>query len=140
MPVHTHTARFRRRIRHSRLLQIGLIAAFWLIGEALVRLADLPVPGGIAGMVIALALLASHRVSPLSLRRGAEWFLAEMLLFFVPAVLAVIDHREFLGLLGLKILVVILAGTAAVMGVTALTVDLCYRRRLRHDPADPLLG
>lgn len=131
-------ARLRRGMHRSRLGQIGLITAFWLAGEALVRLLALPVPGGIVGMAIALALLASRRLTPISMRRGAEWFLAEMLLFFVPAVLAVIDHRELVGLLGLKVLIVILAGTTAVMGVTAVTVDLCCRWRLRHEPARPL--
>jgi len=59
-----------------------------------------------------------------------------MLLFFVPAVLAVLDHREFLGLLGLKLLAVVLGGTLLVMGGTGLTVDLCCRlspRLVRHD-------
>jgi holin-like protein len=55
-----------------------------------------------------------------------------MLLFFVPAVLAVMDHREFLGLLGLKILSVILLGTVVVMSVTALVVDLGYRLSEAH--------
>lgn len=130
---------FRRHIHSSRLLQVGILLAFWLVGEALTRLTGLPLPGGIVGMAIVLALLASHRISVFSMRRGAQWFLADMLLFFVPAVLAVIDHPEFLGLLGLKILVVILVGTLAVMGVTAMTVDLCWRWRSRHDAADPVV-
>ncbi len=50
-----------------------------------------------------------------------------------------LDHREFLGLLGLKILIVILVGTATVMGVTALTVDLCYRWRSRHALVDHVM-
>ena len=104
------------------------------------RLTGLPLPGGIVGMVLVLLLLASHRLSLFSLKRGAEWFLAEMLLFFVPAVLAVVDHGELLGLLGLKVLLVILGGTMTVMGVTALTVDLCYRWSARHDRVEPLLG
>jgi Putative effector of murein hydrolase LrgA len=123
---------FRRHIHSSRLLQVGFLLAFWLAGEALARLVGLPLPGGIIGMAIVLTLLASHRISVFSMRRGAQWFLADMLLFFVPAVLAVIDHPEFLGLLGLKILVVILVGTLAVMAVTALTVDFCWRWRSRQ--------
>lgn len=126
------TTRFRYRLHHSRLLQIGLLSGFWLAGELLVRLAHLPVPGGIAGMLIVLAMLASRRLSPLSMRRGADWLLAEMLLFFVPAVLAILEHRELIGLLGLKIMAVILLGTLTVMSVTALTVDLCYRWSMRH--------
>jgi len=50
-----------------------------------------------------------------------------MLLFFVPAVLAALDHREFLGLLGLEILVIILISTALVMAATAFTIDLILR-------------
>jgi len=121
------TIKFRRLIHRSWALQIGLIIAFWSVGEAIVRTADLPFPGGVVGMLIVLALLASGRVSRFSLQRGAEWLMAEMLLFFVPTVLVVLDHREFFGLLGVKILLVIVVGTLVVMAVTALTVDLCYR-------------
>lgn len=129
-----------RSVRRSRLLQTGFIALFWLAGEALVRLTHLPVPGGIVGMAIVLALLASHRLTLRSMRRGAEWLLADMLLFFVPAVLALTDHRELLGLLGLKILVVIAGGTLAVMAVTAVTVDLCYTWRSKHGSANSVAG
>ncbi len=117
----------RRTIRSSRILQIGLVLAFWLAGEALARGTGLPVPGGILGLALVLTLLASGRLSHLSLRRGANWFLAEMLLFFIPAVLAVLDHREFLGLLGVKVLAVILVGTVLVMSVTALVVEFSIR-------------
>ena len=103
-----------------------------MAGEAMVRVAGVPLPGGLVGMAIVLVLLASHRISLFSMRKGANWFLAEMLLFFVPAVLAVTNHHELFGLLGLKVLVVIVAGTLAVMSVTALTVELCYRWTSRH--------
>ena len=39
------------------------------------------------------------------MRRGTEWFINDMVLLFVPAVLAVLDHRELFGLVGLKVLV-----------------------------------
>ncbi|MDR3641934.1 MAG: CidA/LrgA family protein [Humidesulfovibrio sp.] len=127
---------FRLALRRSRLLQGGALVLFWALGEALVRTTHLPVPGGIIGLALVLLLFASGRLRTISLRRGADWLLAEMLLFFVPAVLAVLDHREFLGLLGLKLLAVVLAGTLLVMGGTGLAVDLCCRlspRPVRHD-------
>jgi len=127
MIVRKYLVASRRTLRLSRILQIGLIFAFWLAGEFLVRVFGLPIPGGIAGMLIVLVLLSSRRLSLGCMRRGANWFLADMLLFFIPAILAVLDHREFLGLLGLKILAVILTGTGIVMAVTALCVDLFYR-------------
>lgn len=125
---------FRRRLHQSRVLQIGVLSAFWYAGETVVRATGLPIPAGIVGMLLVLGLLGSGRISLFSVRRGADFFLAEMLLFFVPAVLAVLQHREFLGLLGLKVLAVIVFGILAVMSVTGLAVDTCYRWRLRHVP------
>ncbi|PTW47703.1 CidA/LrgA family protein [Rhodovulum kholense] len=127
MTAHALARQLRIALRRSRLVQIGLLVGFWLAGEAVVRLTGLPLPGGLVGMAAALALLGSGLVRAGTLRRGANWFLAEMLLFFVPAVLAVLNHREFLGLLGLQILLIIVLGTLAVMAVTALTVELCCR-------------
>jgi len=122
----------RRNLRRSRFLQILLIIAFWLIGDALVHWFGFPVPGGVVGMIILIALLASRSFSPLNVRLGAEWLLAEMLLFFIPAVPAILNHHEFLGWLGLKVLLVILGGTAVVMIVTALVVDACIHWGSRH--------
>jgi holin-like protein len=121
----------RRNLRHCRTLQILLLIAFWLVGDTLVRRLGLPVPGGVVGMFILIALFASGHFSPLYVRLGAEWFLAEMLLFFIPAVPAILNHHEFLGWLGLKVLVVILVGTAVVMIVTAFVVDVCFRWNAR---------
>ncbi|NTJ05528.1 CidA/LrgA family protein [Rhizobium lusitanum] len=120
------------RPKLSRLAQILLLLAFWQAGEAIVRVAHLPIPGAIAGMLLVLALFASGKVGVASMQRGAEWFLAEMLLFFVPAVLAVLDHGEFIGIVGLKVLAVILVGTIIVMGVTAIAIDIGCRLMMRQ--------
>ncbi|WKK17078.1 CidA/LrgA family protein [Achromobacter insolitus] len=119
-------------LRRSRVLQICLLVLFSLLGQALAKVLGLPVPGGVIGMALVLFLLATRRLRVRNVHRGASWLLGEMLLFFVPAVMSLLDHREFLGLLGLKLLAVILLGTALVMTGTALTIDLCYRWMNRH--------
>jgi holin-like protein len=124
--------RAHRVIQRSVWLQLGIVLACWLAGEALARALRLPIPGAILGLAIILVLLARRRLSAVSMRRGAEWLLADMLLFFVPAALAVLNHPEFLGLTGLKILFVILASTVAVMVTTALVVDGACRRGAAH--------
>ncbi|HZG29703.1 MAG TPA: CidA/LrgA family protein [Ensifer sp.] len=121
-----------RRMMHvSAVMQIALLILIWQAGEAVVHLLNLPVPGSVIGLFFVLALLATGRINVVSLRSGAKFLLAEMLLFFIPAVLAVLDHREFLGLLGLKIFAVILVGAIMVMVVTALAVDFSYRLMMR---------
>lgn len=122
----------RSALRRSRVLQICVIVLFSWLGQALAQVSGLPVPGGVIGMAIVLVLLATRRLRVRNVHRGASWLLGEMLLFFVPAVMSLLDHRELLGLLGLKLLAVILLGTALVMAGTALTIDLCYRWMNRH--------
>lgn len=125
------TLSVRRMMHVSAVMQIALLILIWQAGEAVVHLLNLPVPGSVIGLFFVLALLATGRINVVSLRSGAKFLLAEMLLFFIPAVLAVLDHREFLGMLGLKIFAVILFGATAVMIVTALAVDVSYRLMMR---------
>jgi holin-like protein len=127
-----HSVLLRSALRRSRLLQIALIVLFSLAGQTVAQASGLPVPGGVIGMALVLLLLATRRLRVRNVQRGASWLLGEMLLFFVPAVMSLLDHREFLGLLGVKLLAVILLGTALVMAGTALTIDLCYRWMNRH--------
>ena len=131
-PLHRIHLAIRHFMHRSMFGQIGLIVLFWLAGNLVASALHLPVPGGVIGLFLVLALLASGKLRLVSMRRGARWFIAELLLFFVPAVLAVMDHREFIGLTGLKVLAVIILGTAAVMFVTALAVDFGHRMMLRH--------
>jgi holin-like protein len=122
----------RRRVRRSRVVQICLILALWWVSSGVMRLLALPIPSGVLGFALALILLATRRISPFTLRRGAEWFTGEMMLFFVPAVVSILDHPEFIGRLGLELLAVIALSTLAVMTVTALTVELIWRTQFER--------
>jgi holin-like protein len=119
----------RRRVRRSRIAQICLIFALWGVSAGIARLLPLPIPSSMLGLALALTLLATRRIGLFTLRRGAEWLLGDMMLFFVPAVVSILDHPEFIGRLGLELLAVIVAGTLAVMTVTALTTEMIWRMR-----------
>lgn len=117
-----------RVIDRRSLLQIGALVVLWFAGDLLVRAAGLPFPASVAGFALLLVLLATG-VLPLPLiRSGADWLLARMLVLFVPALLAVLEYPQFIGLTGLKILLVIVASTAMVMAVTASVVCLVQRQ------------
>lgn len=108
-------------------LQLGGFAALWLAGELLVRLLHLPIPGAVLGLAVLLALLWARALPVEWVGGGAQWLHARMLVLFVPAVLTVTQHHEFLGVLGLKLLFVIGASTLAVMVVTSLVVEFGTR-------------
>jgi holin-like protein len=113
--------------------QIGLLTAIWWLSDLLARRTGLPIPGGALGMILLLGALLSGLVRTSWLQQGSDSLLNHLLLFFIPAMMAPLDHREVLGVTGMKMLAVILVGTLTVMATTAATVEVCYRWRLRRD-------
>jgi holin-like protein len=47
------STRVKRFVHRNGPLQVGLVLAFWLAGQSVVRLTGLPVPGGVVGMLTA---------------------------------------------------------------------------------------
>ena len=116
----------------SRWLQVGGLIAGWWVCDRLAKALRLPVPGSVLALALLLGLLLSGRMRAGLIRRGANGLLDHMVLFFVPAVMALLKHPEWVGWVGLKILVVIVAGTLAVMVGTAWVVELCFRWKAGH--------
>lgn len=113
--------------------QVGvLIAAWWLADEAASAL-HLPFSGGVVGLFVLVALLLSGWLRPAAIELGANWLLANMLLFFIPLVVSVVQFTQLLKTQGLMLFVNIGLGFASVMLATALTVEwVCrYERKLR---------
>ena len=86
--------------------------------------------------MVLLLLALQYRLLPIAwVEQGARYLLAEMLLFFIPAVVAVVKFSALFEQAGLRIVAVIVLSTACVMLVTAFAVDRCYRflrfRRIR---------
>ncbi len=112
-------------------VQVVLYAIVFLIADRLVTLLHIPLPANIVGMLMMLLLIVS-RVLPLKwVKAGSRWLLAEMLLFFVPAVVAVVNYPQLLMVEGWKIFLVIGISTMLTLGATALVVDRVYRLEQR---------
>ncbi|WP_435951739.1 CidA/LrgA family protein [Dryocola sp. BD626] len=114
-------------------VQVAMYAALFVAAERLVDWWHLPLPANLVGMIMLLALIVC-RVVPLSwVRAGSRWLLAEMLLFFVPAVVAVVNYAQLLMVDGWRIFLVIAISTMLVLGATALVVDKVYRFELARE-------
>lgn len=108
-------------------IQVTLYAVLFLIADRLVQQFHLPLPANIVGMLMLLALILL-RILPLNwVKAGSRWLLAEMLLFFVPAVVAVVNYAQLLMVEGWKIFLVIAISTMLTLGMTGLVVDRVYR-------------
>lgn len=125
----------RARLSHlSRLvLQLVVLIALYLLGGQIAAWLAWPIPGGVIGLGLLLAAFASGRVQPAALQLGAGLLMAEMLLFFIPALMSLLDYGALLRSEGWRILLVIGVSTLLVMLVTALTVELVCRWSERHE-------
>ncbi|EKO3574783.1 CidA/LrgA family protein [Vibrio metschnikovii] len=110
--------------------QIVVLGLIWVIADRLVNYLHLPIPANLTGMLLLLTLVFSKIVNVEWLRRGAAWLLAEMLLFFVPAVVAVVNYQPLVREQGGRIILVLVLSTVLVIAVTAWVVDKLYRLEL----------
>ncbi|MEN4635340.1 CidA/LrgA family protein [Pantoea agglomerans] len=108
-------------------LQLGFYIGLFIACDRLVSWLHLPLPANIVGMLLLLALIVT-RIVPLNwVKAGSRWLLAEMLLFFIPAVVAVVNYGDLLRVDGWRICVVIGVSTLLVLASTAWVVDRLYQ-------------
>lgn len=117
------------------LSQVGLIIAIWLLATWLSQHLLPRVPPGIAGIAIGLGMMALGLLRREWVADGAAWLLREMLLFFVPVVIAVVQYPALFHDHGLAILFVIVVSTTLVMLATGFAVDLAWRLEKRWQRA-----
>lgn len=115
----------------TRLLaELAVLLAFYAIGWQLVLWFHLTIPAGVIGLALLLIVFALGWIRPEQLQLGATLLLGEMLLFFVPAVMSLLDYGTLIVNQGWKIILIIIVSTILVMLGTAITVELVYRWNL----------
>ncbi|MEK3733079.1 CidA/LrgA family holin-like protein [Paenibacillus sp. FSL M8-0334] len=110
------------------------VAGFMLLSLLLDRLVDwlnIGIPGSILGIVIVFILLETGILQLEWIELGANWLLAELLLFFIPAAVGIMKFFPMLESDGLQILAVVLIGTITVMVTSGLTATLISSRKER---------
>ena len=115
--------------------QIIIILAVWSCADVLQKLLNLPVASGVLGFFLLLFLLEMKWFKLAHVERGADLLLAELLLFFIPPVVGVIQYQDLLITSGWKILLVILISTALVMMVSVYSVRFLLKQpELNQEP------
>jgi putative effector of murein hydrolase LrgA (UPF0299 family) len=91
-----------------------------LVGEFLVRLLDVPVPGPVVGMVVLLMLLRLREPGKDSgVVRVAEGLLKHLQLLFVPAGVGVVQHLAVIGASAVPLVVGLVVSWFAALATTA---------------------
>ncbi|GAA5557013.1 TPA: CidA/LrgA family protein [Acinetobacter baumannii] len=116
------------RTLKSSVSPIIIILVVWGCAYVLQKLLNLPVASGVLGFFLLLFLLEMKWLKLAHVEQGANLLLGELLLFFIPPVVGVIQYQDLLFASGWKILLVILISTALVMMVSVYTVRLCLKQ------------
>lgn len=99
-----------------------------LLGEALVRVLGMPVPGPVVGMAGLLAVLVVRPAWLASLKPTAQNLLQHLSLLFVPAGVGVMLHLQRLGDEALAIGVALVLSTLIGLASAALTMAWLMKR------------
>jgi holin-like protein len=124
--------RTRGALRFARIAaQSAALAGLWVVADFAVRTLHLPVPGGVVGLVLLLALLFCGGVAPRWIKAGADWLLSDMLLFFIPAAVAAVQYGGLFREDGWRLGLVVVGGTLMVMVAVAVAVEQAARLERR---------
>ena len=120
--------------RFARLVsEVAVLLAIYFLGCQIAAWWHLPIPGGVIGMALLLLAFALGLIKPATLQLGAGVLMDEMMLFFIPALMSLLDYGALVRDDGWRILLVIGVSTLLVMVVTAFTVEAVCRWRSRHE-------
>jgi holin-like protein len=114
------------------VIQVLFLHVFLFLGIVLKHFIPSPIPASMYGLLLLFLALVFHVVKLEWVEQGAGWLMAELLLFFVPSAVGIVNYQQIISLQGLEIVVLITISTMIVMGLTALTADkIAARKRSR---------
>lgn len=114
----------RLRFGARGLLQIMVLMLVWWWASWLVTVLSLPISAGVVGLFMVLVLLLSGALRVEWIGQGAHLLLGELVLFFIPCVVSVVQHGRLFREHGVELVSAVVIGTLLVMVTTALTVHL----------------
>ena len=107
---------------------LTLLLLCQLAGEVVARLAGLPVPGPVVGLVLLFAVLVVRGRPAPTLEEGADRLLGHLSLLFVPAGVGVVQYLGTLADQWVAVTVALVGSALAGIAVTGLTLRVLTRR------------
>ncbi|MXO33009.1 MULTISPECIES: CidA/LrgA family protein [Apibacter] len=105
--------------------QLGIILLLYFIGELLVFILQIKIPGSIIGMLLLLVSLQLNIIKVEDIKEVATFFLNNMLILFIPLGVGLASQWDLISKEWLAILISIILSTFIVL----LTVSLLIRKK-----------
>jgi holin-like protein len=105
------------------IAQIGGLLGIALLGNKITQVFDLHFPGSILGILFIFLLLEAKIISLEWVETGANLLIAELILFFIPSAVGVVQYKQLIITNGASFGFVIFLSTVTVMVSTGLLAE-----------------
>jgi len=105
------------------ILQILFIHIFLFLGSAVKAIVPIPIPSAMVGLLLLFLSLLLGVVKLEWVEQGGNWLLAELLLFFVPSAVGIVNYDDMLSWQGFMSVLLIGLSTFIVIGSTAFIAE-----------------
>lgn len=114
------------------IFQVCLLFGISMLGNKLVQVFHLHIPGSMLGILFIFILLYTKLIHLEWIEAGANLLIAELILFFIPSAVGVIKYKQIMVLDGLRFSVVIFLSTVTVMICTGLLAEFVHKMGRDH--------
>ncbi len=112
------------------IAQVLALAFIGVVGNYLQQWLNLPLPGTLVGMLLLFGLLMTGVVKLEWVEQGAAVLIGELLLFFIPSAIGVIQYTQLFGTTGAMLLGVIVTSVITLLAsVLVITLSVMKLRR-----------
>ena len=109
------------------ILQVGVLIGVAMLGNSLTQMLHWNIPGSILGIFLVIILLQAKIIRVEWIESGANLLIAELLLFFIPSAVGVVQYKQLMVASGMRFELVILLSTITVMVCTGLLSEMANK-------------
>ena len=114
------------------ILQILLITIFLFLGSAVKSMIDIPIPASMVGLLLLLMALGVNIIKLEWIDQGANWLLGELLLFFIPSAVGIVNYDEMMSWQGIESILLVGISTIIVIATTAYVAEKINNWKVRE--------
>lgn len=111
------------------IVQIGLLALFYLIGATIQQYFNLVIPGSVIGLVILFLCLFFNIVPEKFVRDGASFMTKHLIVFFIPATVGIINYYDLFIGRGFWLIVITIVSSLIVLVTSGYVSDKLAARK-----------
>jgi len=111
------------------LKEFVILCACLLLGSLTRKAINFPIPEAVYGMIYLFIALRLNILKPEEIEKTSNGILANLAFLFVPVGVGIMANYEVIQGRILKLVIIVLVGTAVTMGVTGIIVQSLQRRK-----------